>query len=1019
MNEAERQALLWKAKVAAWIHDPPEKALVVGRDPAGHEGGTVATLKERLFPSQGEWRALSDSVKRADRWAAAADRPSFPLEAGGGRYQAWAMVDFARSPVIVHPVSGAEYDLGELGAVGVEQIKAVSTEHLRALVDALDTESVESWRRTFLALWRLAPEPPGEELGALWSLLPADTRVPDHSIWEHLGLTSALSGLFAAGMTPALLSVSFGPVQSFIAQARSTSDLWAGSHLLSRVAWEGMRVLCERLGPDAVLFPALHGVPIVDLWLEGQGVVWPGEKRCAPRWKRVRSDSNPLFAAALPNRFVALVPAEHAAELAADVERAVREWISRTAKDAWHRVLEEAEVASGGAEVGDGQIDRQLAGFPEVHWSAVPWTLATAGNLDRCDPSALRRALSAYHSANGSADPGFLGGPWPLLSKELKVEGASFFTPNPGVLYPALYDLLARSADAAKAARPFEQIRQVGYRCSLCGEREWLTTDRELLRHRSPEKGSQEVWAALRERRPGLVQGGERLCALCTAKRLWPVLFTDEVRDRVDDLADTRRYVVSTHTMAMATTLRAALRDEDRVARKPRFEELLDLCRGSRGRVALPRALADEAQGTQLEPIVRRLPALLDDARDAVRLGARAGEAELTRLQKLAKDALGAKPEAYYGLLLMDGDRMGAWLSGTGGCGRPTYGELWHPQIRHGLEGRFGRDSDIGQYVRTSAASPAYHAAISRALNGFAIEVAGTVVEDLFLGKLLYAGGDDLLAMVSVDDLLPVMLTLRCAYSGAFPGGEAEAPGWSLLGCEAGRLRLGGGHAHLPRLRRLVRTMGSRATASIGAVIAHHMAPLGSVLRELRAAERRAKEQGGRDAFSIALVKRSGGTTHLTCGWHLAGSASTDAVLPDLGATGVGVLLRLRNALAKDLSRRAAYHALTWLEDLPPGPRGTGDRAATTALSDEAYRDLLARTLAHQMSRQRKKKRVEAPASLDALACDLAALALREVARRSGKGSATEVLAGLFSVAEFLAREGRVEGADAEEPDHD
>lgn len=55
------------------------------------------------------------------------------------------------------------------------------------------------------------------------------------------------------------------------------------------------------------------------------------------------------------------------------------------------------------------------------------------------------------------------------------------FTPNPGVLYPAIYDLLDRVAAAAKSVRPFAQTRHEGYRCDLSGEAEWLTTDRAQL----------------------------------------------------------------------------------------------------------------------------------------------------------------------------------------------------------------------------------------------------------------------------------------------------------------------------------------------------------------------------------------------------------------------------------------------------------------------------------------------------------------------------------------------------------
>ena len=46
------QSLNWKAKLAAWIHDPAEKALVLLRDPSGHEGGTVRALEQALFPGE-------------------------------------------------------------------------------------------------------------------------------------------------------------------------------------------------------------------------------------------------------------------------------------------------------------------------------------------------------------------------------------------------------------------------------------------------------------------------------------------------------------------------------------------------------------------------------------------------------------------------------------------------------------------------------------------------------------------------------------------------------------------------------------------------------------------------------------------------------------------------------------------------------------------------------------------------------------------------------------------------------
>lgn len=267
MNES-----LWQAKLAAWTHDPAEKPLVLMHDPAGHEGGTVAALRQAIFGAKDLPKEIADAVKKADRLAAAADRPQWPRREEDGLYASWTRVTFTDNPVLIHPLSGEEYRLAKLDDIEAAAIKAVSTDHFKKLIVYEEDKTTVDARRTALAFWRFGPDKPAPDVGALWGLLPADTRVPDHTIWSHLDLSSALSSAFHADPNghPALLSVSFGPVQDFIAQARTTSDLWAGSHLLSRIAWEGLKVVCEECGPDCVLFPQLRGIPLVDLWLRDE-----------------------------------------------------------------------------------------------------------------------------------------------------------------------------------------------------------------------------------------------------------------------------------------------------------------------------------------------------------------------------------------------------------------------------------------------------------------------------------------------------------------------------------------------------------------------------------------------------------------------------------------------------------------------------------------------------------------------------------------------------------------------------
>lgn len=164
----------WQLQLAAWTHDPAEKPLVLLRDPAGHEGGTVAQLQQTLF-ANGIEKAQRDLVKRADQWASAADRPNYPRD-NSGRYQQWAQVNFAEQPQLIHPLSGQSYDLDKLSdIVRVAQIKAVSTDHFDRLIHRDQQGSID-YKATALAFWRFGPELSSE--GAGGAVETASSRHP-------------------------------------------------------------------------------------------------------------------------------------------------------------------------------------------------------------------------------------------------------------------------------------------------------------------------------------------------------------------------------------------------------------------------------------------------------------------------------------------------------------------------------------------------------------------------------------------------------------------------------------------------------------------------------------------------------------------------------------------------------------------------------------------------------------------------------------------------------------------------
>ncbi len=939
---------LWQTKLAARLHDPIEKSLILMRTKEGHEGGTSKRLRTELgldpLPDD-----VVKAVRKADHWASAADRAAFPNRNDDGRYPHWQKVRFDEKPVIIHPLTGEGFDIGKLTEIEPEHAKEVAYDHLKELIHEGDP------RKTALAFWRFGPEIDAPEIKSLWAQLPADSRVPDHTIHDHLDLTVALASCFVGDAEgPALLAVSLGPVQEFIAASRSTSDLWAGSHLLSRMSWEAMRVVCERLGPEAILFPRLRGVPQVDLWLrESMGLRKGLFDDC--EWTRSRSDANPLFAAALPNRFTAIVPANQAREIAEAITDRVRTWALEQADAAYYLMLNEADIDDDRALPGYQQIREQLQGFPEVHWAVVPWSLVGTDEKGLVDASDQRLA-EAMQPFFESTPPGYLGSKaWQLLSKGMNLEQGWFWRPNPGALYPALHELLERLLAANKAVRPFAQSEQTGWRDSLTGEAEWLTTDPAHL-DLPPGQRQDTLWSCIAKKRPAWAKKGEHLGALNTLKRLWPTLFVEELGELLDK--DFNRFVVSTHTMAMAGSMAGALKGNRSLPPQLR-DEILE--RRS-DHVALPRKLAEALRGHPDGDELSGLPGWLEDQMS--------DEDGAGRSERLMKQWLGHQPEAYYGLLLMDGDRMGAWLSADPEVTSLTHEVCFHEQIRNALQG-FDCDENFKAYANEARTpNPARHMAISEALNNFSLVLAPEVAEKQYHGRILYAGGDDLMAMFPVPDLLPAAAALRAAYSGVKPG----EIGLDREGGDLGFVRQANGF--VLHKQRLLRVMGEKATASCGAVIAHHQAPLGAVLRALRKAEQRAKKEGGRDAFSITIVKRSGGDLYLTAQW----------------GEPLRWLLKLRDFLAESsVSRRAVYNTALWLRDLPE-PEGDGE--------------MVARLLAYQLERQCSRKATRDHYDLPGLAQGLVTVALDS----AETGQVLGWLENFLSVAEFIARECRTTG---------
>ncbi|RMH36363.1 MAG: type III-B CRISPR-associated protein Cas10/Cmr2, partial [Nitrospirae bacterium] len=752
---------LWQTKLAARIHDPAEKALVLLRDPAGHEGGSIVEIGKALrFETRFVTRRDGSQVEKlrlpsdmehivgkADHWAAAADRAQFPKDTND-RFVPWAQVRFADEGELIHPLSGERYEIPNIGQqILAEHIKAVSHDYFRRLIHHKPDGSPDH-RLTALAFWRFGPEL-GKELegiGPLWNLLPADTRTPDHTIWQHLDLTSALAGALAGGGRPSLLTLSIGPVQDFIAASRSTSDLWAGSHFLSTLAWQAMKVIAETYGPDAVLFPQLRGIPVIDLWLIEEGV--RADLFTAADWNDTNTDYNPLFVAAVPNKFVAVVPEGEAAQLGNEIRDQLRRWVLDEAQAMLGTLLKEIQERSQNQHC-YRQLEAQLRDFPEVYWSVVPWL----------DAAQAESSLQSFCPA-GERPPFFDSKAWTILTKPIEPEqGWRFWEPNEGILYPVVHELGERTLASAKSVRCFSQLTQWGYRDSLTGEHEWLTLNEGQLTEGSPRQRTDTLWARVAQAKSSWAKKGEHLSAFGLIKRLWPERFVDWIKgtrwyNGLEKKPDLSRYVISTHIMALAPSLERFMKDGpaflrlDNPGERDKAREIyqwLEEQTASLKRPALPRRLMrNELRAREWWEVATHLPALIEHERE--RVEDEQEDASIAKVVTQIETAIGLPIERYYGLLLMDGDRLGSWLSGEPAL---KYEQVFHSRVIDGL--RAYNHHDLSSYLQARRpSSPARHMAISSALNGFALDLVRFVVEEECLGKVLYAGGDDVMAMVCV-----------------------------------------------------------------------------------------------------------------------------------------------------------------------------------------------------------------------------------------------------------------------------
>ncbi len=199
-----------------------------------------------------------------------------------------------------------------------------------------------------------------------------------------------------------------------------------------------------------------------------------------------------------------------------------------------------------------------------------------------------------------------------------------------------------------------------------------------------------------------------------------------------------------------------------------------------------------------------------------------------------------SSPADWWAIVAADGDNMGKYVSG-----RKL--ELYQEYIdREAIASE--PPAEFSELLETrKRMGPATHIGLNRALLDFSNRIVPYLTEKRFCGKVVYSGGDDVLAVLPLADVLSFLRSLRAAWSGAEdPGRDFDSRG-------------GYWHPRQPRSpglpNRPLFTMGQTATLSAGIVIAHKSVPLPTVLESLWSAEEdRAKKMQG----TLAIPPKDG-----------------------------------------------------------------------------------------------------------------------------------------------------------------
>ncbi|MBN2299296.1 MAG: type III-B CRISPR-associated protein Cas10/Cmr2 [Deltaproteobacteria bacterium] len=826
----------WIDKLEAYLHDPFDKVFHI----QGHEKRAA-----RLKKVYGIQECTNDEQwKKADGMASGIQRGQVPSHSEEETRK--GSVDFYKNPVLTHAISGA----APIRAILPEGSSASETfaddlnrkieEYLKEKIGmkpgdgGLSNEKIYennpqafSFARflyTHLVLRGKLSEDNVGDLGALWHRLPADSRFPDHTIWQHAGMVSAINSCLNLSKDKkiGLMVFSITPVQAFIAKARKLRDFWTGSVLLSWLGFEGIRWVMENLGPDHVVYPSLIDQPLVNRYLQSK---W---KISTPDYLKAK-DTDKI--ASLPNKFLFLIPLDKAEEIGGQVSKAIN--------SAWKELTEKVcnEIIKVLGNNDNPEIENHIAGlfarqnsaFWDIQWAAT-------GMVEKDDRVSIERLLrkSVYEY------------PYEVMERFNKIikDKGHWDKSGIGALYQVSHGLVQSSLASTKTYRVIKREKEPGQKCHLCGEFEAIHYPYKKDDSASVyKKCIADFWDAFIGRWHNRTdfRENERLCTICMIKRIAYYVLGKDPGHILHHTFEKSKFP-STTGMAISDLWDKIPQDKRKGLEKEDMAQCIH----------------------QMDTEMPHTEAGLEDA-DKERA-----------IREILRDFKVKDRDKYYAILVMDGDKMGELVSGERISSK--WGTAMHPEIVErmkspGFDERY-RVPWGCLFENKRLLTPDIHAAISEALGDFAIHGVSRIIRE-HKGELIYAGGDDVCAVLPVGSAINAARQIREYYRSEFKyiPSDKDSASEDIS------------NVFTPGPGKLSIHMGKGCTISAGILVCHHKEPLSMMIaRAQHLLEEYAKEKSGRDACAIELRKRAGGSRFFMAKWDEPNpffSANTNKTLWD------------------------------------------------------------------------------------------------------------------------------------------